>query len=305
MSRWAVLRPMSTERSHCGAATSDGKLFVFGGGGLGFKSLQSAEVYDPGLDRWSEITPMPTLRSGLVAVSLQNLIFVMGGGFKKPDGTFNFLTVVEIFDSSGYSWQNGPPLRKRHDAPSAINYQERIYLFAGHHPEAIGGPLTDPAFSCSERFSVKANQWEEIAPLPTPRFSLGTAVVDDKIWVMGGGAFKDGRFQNFNLIEIFDPKNEKWGRREDLKLPWPSAGISVCTWKERVFIFGGNDGERISNRSAVYNPKGNQWEELEPMPEPRAAASAAVIKDRIYLVGGRDASGKNPTNSLLAYSPSL
>lgn len=295
---------MATERSHCGAVSAEGRLFVFGGGGLGFKSLKTVEMYDPEKDLWSETEPMPTLRSGLVAVPLKDLVFVMGGGFKNPDGTFNFLTVVELFKPSDHSWRKGPSLRMRHDAPSAIVHQENIYLFAGHHPEATGGPLTDPAFSYSENFNAKTNAWEEIPPLPTPRFSLGNVLVDGKIWVMGGGAFRENRFQNFDLIEIYVPEQKRWEKESSEKLPWPSAGISACNWNNRVYVFGGNDGTRISNRSSFYDPSTKKWEELEPMPEARAAAAAVVLNDRIYLVGGRDATGKIPTKSLLCYSPS-
>jgi N-acetylneuraminic acid mutarotase len=303
MNKWQTLCPMATERSHCGAVSAEGKLFVFGGGGSGFKSLQTVEMYDPEKDLWTPTEPMPTLRSGLVAVALKDLVYVMGGGFKNLNGTFNFLTVVELFNPYDHSWQTGPSLRMRHDAPAAIVHEESIYLFAGHHPEATGGPLTDPGFSYSEQFDAKTGTWEEIPPLPTPRFSLGNALVDEKIWVMGGGAFIENRFQNFDLIEIYDPEQKSWGKERGLKLPWPSAGISACNWHNMVYVFGGNDGTKISNRSAVYDPLTKKWEELEPMPEPRAAAAALVLNDRIYLVGGRDATGKTPTNSLLAYSP--
>ncbi|MBI3606224.1 MAG: hypothetical protein HY202_09410 [Nitrospirae bacterium] len=303
MKRWTILHPMAEERSHCGAASAGGRLFVFGGGGTGFKSLQSVEFYHPEEDRWGPSTPMPTLRSGLVSLPLNSLIYVMGGGFKNPDGTFNFLTVVELFDPASHSWQKGPALRKKHDAPAAALYGGSIYLFGGHHPDAPAGPLTDPAFSSSERFDPIQKGWEEISPLPTPRFSPGAVAVDNRIWVMGGGAFRDNRFQNFDLIERYDPEKKEWEANLALKLPWPSAGVGVCTWKNKVFVFGGNDGTKISNRAAVYDPASARWEELDPIPFPRAAPSVSVMNDTIYLIGGRDASGKVPTNTLLAYQP--
>ena len=201
---------METERSHCGASSVNGKLFVFGGGGLNFKSLQTVEIYNSQEDRWEFSTPMPTLRSGLVSVALNQKIYLMGGGFKNPDGTFNFMTVVEIFDPGRHTWQKGPSLRMKHDAPSATLYRDTIYLFGGHHPDATGGPLTDPAFAFSEKLDPTLQEWEEIPQLPTPRFSLGTIVAEKKIWAIGGGAFKENRFQNFDLIEIFDPEKGTW-----------------------------------------------------------------------------------------------
>ncbi|MHB8482894.1 MAG: Kelch repeat-containing protein [Nitrospiria bacterium] len=295
---------METERSHCGASSANGQLFVFGGGGLNFKSLQTVEVYDPQEDRWTFSTPMPTLRSGLVSVVLNHQIYVMGGGFKNPDGTFNFMTVVELFDPVRHSWEKGPSLKTKHDAPSATFYHDTIYLFGGHHPEAAGGPLTDPAFAFSEKLDLRLQEWKEIAPLPTPRFSLGTVSIGNKIWAMGGGAFRDNRFQNFDLIEIFDPEKGTWEQNLPVRLPWPSAGIGACALNNRIYVFGGNDGTRISSRAAVYDLAGKKWEELEPMPEPRAAPSVTVLNGMIYLVGGRDASGKIPTNTLMAFHPS-
>lgn len=55
-----------------------GKLYLFGGGGPEFKSLQTVEIYDPKTDRWTFGPEMPTLRSGVVAVKLNDQAYVMG-----------------------------------------------------------------------------------------------------------------------------------------------------------------------------------------------------------------------------------
>jgi N-acetylneuraminic acid mutarotase len=123
---WQTLAPMQTIRSHCGAAAIGGKIYIFGGGGPEFKSLQTVEVYDPKADRWTFGPEMPTLRSGVVAVGLDDQAYVMGGGFRRPDGTFNFLTVVEIFDPAAGRWSNGPDLLQRHDAPAATLFNGEI-----------------------------------------------------------------------------------------------------------------------------------------------------------------------------------
>ena len=292
---------MSRERSHLGFSSFGGKLYVFGGGGLNFQSLQASETYDPAADQWTPLPPMPTFRSGLVALSLGERIYAMGGGYKNPDGTFSFLTVVETFSPASLSWETGPPLIQRHDAPAATLHRDSIYLFGGHNPEAKEGPLTDPALSFSEKLEFGQTAWREISPLPTPRFSLGAVAMGNAIWALGGGAFKAGRFQNFNRIEVFYPDSGEWETPAALELPWSSAGIGALTVGEKLFVFGGNDGTGISKRAAFYDPSVRKWEELDPMPEPRAAMSVAVIGKTIYLAGGRDATGKSPVSSLLAY----
>lgn len=294
---------MPVVRSHFGTAVYDGKIYVFGGGGEGFKSLNLVNVYDPLEDRWSTATPMPTTRSGVVAVTLRDRIYVMGGGFKKPDGTFNFLTTVEIYDPATDSWEKGPDLLMRHDAPAATVLNGKIYLFGGHHPEARGGPLTDPATGFAEMLDPLKGEWEAIRPMPTPRFSLAGVAHGGKILAVGGGAFCDGTFRNYDLVEIYDPVKRDWRSESTWSLPWPSAGLGSCVVDDRVYVFGGNNGEAIQKRAAYYDGVQDKWFDLPAMNEPRAAMGVAVLGNSVFVLGGRGADGKLPVNTVEAFSP--
>lgn len=299
-STWQTLAPLKTVRSHCGAVALEGKIYVFGGGGPEFKSLQTVEVYNPKEDRWTEGPEMPTLRSGVVAVSLNGRAYVMGGGFRRPDGRFNFLTTVELFDPGTGRWSSGPDLLQRHDAPAATVSDGAIYLFGGHHPEASGGPMTDPAFSFSERFDPEEGRWIEIAPLPTPRFSLSVVPVGGTIWAMGGAAYRDGHFHNYDLIEIYDPVENRWMSDPSLRLPWRAAGVGGSLVKERLYLFGGHSGDRVQDRAAFYDPSEGRWRSLPAMPDARVAMATVYLDGRIYLIGGRGSDGRTPTDRLTA-----
>jgi N-acetylneuraminic acid mutarotase len=299
---WALARPMSTVRSHCAAAVHHDRIYVFGGGGHAFAALNSAECYDPKTDRWTPIATMPTARSGIVAVPFQNKIYVMGGGFKKPDGTFQFLTVVEIYDPEKDSWTKGPDLLRRHDAPAATVMNGRIYLIGGHLPDTPGGPLTDPAFNFSEVFDLFQGRWLELTPMPTPRFSLAAVPWEGKLLAMGGGAFREGEFRNFDVIEAYNPAKGAWETSEIGPLPWPTAGVASLVVDGAIHVFGGNDGHGIQPKAARYTREGG-WTMLPPMPEPRAAAAAVTLGGAIYLIGGRDAGGKTPTDTAMMLQP--
>lgn len=299
---WTLARPMSTVRSHCAAAVHDDRIYVFGGGGEGFSALNTAECYEPAKDAWTLIAPMPTARSGIVAASFHDKIHVMGGGFKKPDGTFQFLTVVEIYDPATNSWTKGPDLQRRHDAPAAAVMGGRIYLVGGHLPEATGGPLTDPAFDFFEVFDVINGRWLELSPMPTPRFSLALVPWQGELLAMGGGAFRNNAFRNFDVIEAYNPLKGRWEPSAIGPLPWPTAGVAATALNGAIHVFGGNDGNGIQAKAARRTREGG-WTMLPPMPEPRAAAAAATLGGAIYLLGGRAADGKTPTNSLMAFQP--
>ena len=64
----------------------------------------------------------------------------------------------------------------------------------------------DPGFDFCERLDTSKDHWEEIAPLPTPRFALSATTLEGKILAMGGVAFRPEGFNNFTTIESYDPK---------------------------------------------------------------------------------------------------
>lgn len=300
--RVTPVAPMRAARSHFAAAVHGGRIYVIGGGGADFKSLASVEAYHPATDRWEACAPMPGPRSGIAAAVLDDRIHVMGGGFRKDDGTFDFKSLVEAYDPATDRWETASPLRHRHDAPAALALDGRLLLFGGHHPEATGGPLTDPAFDVCEAFDPKAGAWREIAPLPTPRFSLACVAMPDGVWAMGGGAFREGAFRNLDVIEVYDPLGGIWGQAPT-RLPWPAAGLYAAVHGGDVYVAGGNDGERISDRVARYDPAENAWTDLPPLPEGRVMGALLAASDALFLVGGRGPDGQTPTASVFRLEP--
>ncbi len=107
---WQIKSSLAIARSHPATAVYENKIYVFGGGGSAFKSLNTVEVYDPLRDRWSAGKEMPTLRSGAIAITLGNRIYVIGGGFKKPDGKFRFLPTMEVYNPKTDTWEQLTPM---------------------------------------------------------------------------------------------------------------------------------------------------------------------------------------------------
>lgn len=284
---WHSVASLGIARSHPAVAVYDEKIYSFGGGGSNFKSLDLSEVYDPGTDQWSSLRPMPTLRSGALAATIGDAIFVMGGGFKKPDGKFKFLTTVEIYYPKEDRWEKGADLLQPHDYPASAVLNGMTYVIGGHHPDATeGGPQTDPAFAFTERWDGKSSQWEEVEPMPTPRFAASALSIDHTLWVLGGVAASAEGFHEYDLIEIYDPKTNKW-LQNPISLPWSSAGQGAIVVKDALYIFGGfREDIGIGKHGAVLDLKYKSWASLPSMPQDRAAMGVAVVDGQIYLVGG-------------------
>ncbi len=278
---------MPTGRSHPGVAEFDGKIYAFGGGGPNFLSLNCSEVYDPATKAWSSVSPMPTKRSGTMAMRMGEMIVVMGGGFRKPDGKFKFLKTVEAYYPKEDRWETKPDLLQPHDYPASAVLDGQVYIIGGHHPDATeGGPQTDPAFAFSQRWDGKAEAWEEIPQMPTPRFASSAVAINGQIWVMGGVAFTPEGFHEYDRIEVYDPKQNAWHRSE-VSLPYSSAGQGACVLENRLYSFGGfQEGVGIGKHGAVYDLSEKKWYVLPPMPHDRAAMGIVVLNGTLYLLGG-------------------
>lgn len=302
--QWLRPHPLVTARSHPSVATYKHHVYAFGGGGPQFKSMNSVVRYNPATDIWTDCAPMPSLRSGTMAMTVGDRIYVMGGGFKQANGNFKFLTTVEIYYPERDAWETGPDLLQPHDYPAVAFLDNKIYILAGHHPDATqGGPKTDPGFDFCERLDLASGQWEAIAPMPTPRFALAAATVDGKILAMGGVAFRSGDFDNFTVVESYDPKLNQWRRDDTYTLPWPAAGLGAAYMDDKLYVFGGYSSDDIHNRTACFDVTSGRWQQVMGMPAPVAAMGVTVCDGMIYSVGGWDDDGRTPIDKVYAFSP--
>lgn len=299
---WTALPSLNESRSHPAVAACEQRIHVIGGGAENFRSLDGHEVFDTGSNTWETARPMPTKRSGTACFNVDGRLFVVGGGFKKPDGNFQFLPTVEIYDPQTDSWEQGPDMHQPHDYPAAVYLNNALYILGGHHPEAcLGGPKTDPGFDFCERLNLSSGNWETLPPLLTPRFAATAWTEGNTIFASGGVAFRAGDFSNFDFVETWQDGDDSWARPEEPKLPWPAAGHGIARADNHTFFFGGYSTDDIHNRAACYDPAGKQWQRLPDMPVPRAAMGVAVIDRAIYLLGGWADDGRTPIDSVVKY----
>ncbi|MDH5694662.1 MAG: hypothetical protein OEZ47_16310, partial [Gammaproteobacteria bacterium] len=244
-----------------------------------------------------------TKRSGTAAFLIKDKIYVIGGGFKKPDGNFQFLKTLEIYDPASDSWESGPDMNQPHDYPASALVGDTIYILGGHHPDAcLGGPKTDPGFDFCERWAPGNTSWEEIAPWLTPRFAAAAVPWGENILSSGGVAFRPEGFNNFDFCETYSIKDNKWHQDQEVKLPWVAAGHGLCLADNTLFIFGGYSSDDIHVRAAYLDKEKNEWVRIPDMPYTRAAMGVAVMDRTIYLVGGWADDKRDPMDTVVAYS---
>jgi len=138
-------------------------------------------------------------------------------------------------------------------------------------------------------FEVSTDEsWITKTSMPTPRSGAALAVVDDKIYVIGGYSDVD----QFAVNERYDPKTDTWTTLTPM--PNSRSGAVAAVVDGKIYVIGGVDknGNPLSLNER-YDPKTDTWITLAPMPTPRAVAAIGVVNDKIYVIGG----GGNPFNS--------
>lgn len=122
--------------------------------------------------------------------------------------------------------------------------------------------------------------------MPTARHHAASAVVDGKIYVIGGRIGEE--LNNVDLIEMYDPVRNNW--TTDLE-PMPSkrSGIAAASVNGFIYVLGGEQNQGAFSENERYDPRNNTWTKEEPMPTARHGLGAGAIEDKIYaIVGGPD-----------------
>lgn len=146
------------------------------------------------------------------------------------------------------------------------------------------------------------DSWTSLEPMPTARSGLGVAVVDGKIYAIGG---QNGSVLSAN--EAYDPVTNTWSTKEPMPTPRAYFGISV--YQNKIYCIGGNiDVFSHTGVNEVYDPQTDTWETKTGIPDGigRDSFCTNVVNDKIYLISGlRNAfSPWDNSDETLVYNPS-
>jgi N-acetylneuraminic acid mutarotase len=131
--------------------------------------------------------------------------------------------------------------------------------------------------------SAIENTWTTKAPIPQEIGIVGAAVVNGKIYVMGGSSSREP----FNYE--YDPETDNWVAKTPM--PTPRASFGIATYQNKIYTIGGSTGWTqetgtiYSGANEVYDPSTNTWENKKPMPTNRSGIEAYEINGKVILIG--------------------
>jgi hypothetical protein len=118
---------------------------------------------------------------------------------------------MAIYDPQSDSWTQGPPLGVWRTDLAATVVNGRIYAIGGEIDYFAdgGGGFYISATTSVEEFDPATGYWSSRAPLPRPREAAGAAVLDGKIYIVGGGysgGFADGDwYYDYDVLTMTPP----------------------------------------------------------------------------------------------------
>lgn len=274
------------ELSEAQGAVVKGKLYMFSGyTDLTFvpRSFE-AFVYDPATQRWSTLAkmPRPITHAGL-AVSGDN-IYLAGGVVGDSTGAkFDATNEVWRYNVVSNTWSAMPPLPAPRGAGELAILGRTLHYF--------GGTGLDRYVSVGNHWTLALDggkTWQTAAPLPNPRNHLADAVVDGKLYVIGGQHGHNETLVTQRSVHMWDPK-QPTGWTEMAKLPAARSHIGGGTYvvNGAIYVVGGEIAHTVSMDTVfMYQPGQNTWVSASSMPVKRHSGVGGVLNGKLFYTTG-------------------
>lgn len=192
---------------------------------------------------------------------------------------------LSVTGSGDLSWLSVTP--QNGSAPSDVTirmnpvglapgtYRASLNIASG---DADNSPVVVPLSLTVTASSGNDLEWTTKRPMPQAREWGAAAVLNNRIYVIGGNALS-----NF----AFDPATDMWERRAD-----PSDGSfegAAAAWNGKIYkAYNGGFTRTVE----AYDPATDTWANETSYPDPlrRRGVAMVVAGGKMYLIGGTDAS---------------
>jgi len=290
---WQQLADMPAGKWEPAGLVLDNKLYVLGGYGDYITSSKRLDVFDPVDQSWTRLQDLPS------AISHVNLVaddkgFWFAGGMKDKVHPGLDHIIAEV-------WHYNPTLDRYTAAPLLPGQRAGGGLAkVGNTLHYISGLMADRDTDSPDHWTFDLTAWDTTgsaswtpaAPLPVPRNQLSVAVLNNKIYVIGGQLNHDKQQLDQTRVDIYDPETDSW--TDGPALPYGHSHSEGATFVhgDRIWMIGGHTTPEGGTKGFCQNilslREGDEWELAARLPKPISSPAARIINEQLYVAGGWD-----------------
>lgn len=251
---------------------------------LCFSGVLQPEPARPHVERNPAYTPDQWQRAGHAMVAIGDKLYVLGG--IDNTGEHKAHARVDVYDVKERQWSTAAPMPTPRVFAGAAALGARIHVVAGLSDEDVKLQRAGAVHEC---YDPTTDSWKPLTPIPAPRSRLAVAVVNDRLYVLGGLETDAKEHRDSARVDVYDPAKDAWERGPDLPLARHAHAAAVIDGK--IFVMGGYSlKEKLEPlaRCDVLDVAQQTWSQGPDMTQTRSWFAVVEFDKTLVAIGGQD-----------------
>ncbi len=231
-------------RFESAVAVVRGKMYVIGGHlEPELSATNAVYAYDPAADRWDRKRDAPKPISHLTAAVQDDRYIWLAGGYEGQHPGTGVKTTAR-YDAIEDRWDDGPPLPEVRASGGLAVMGRQLHYF--------GGLDADRCTNRDDHWVLDMDNpdaWRRLCGMPEARTHAATAVLDGKIYAIGGHLGHDlpglqgiaAAEPDLDCVHMFDPNADRWEEVEPLSRRRSHCEPGTFVHEGRIICIGGRN----------------------------------------------------------------
>lgn len=255
------------------------------------------QLYSIPNNTWTTAAPLPYPLNHANAAVVNGKLYVLGGlaDLGEPLPAWRGVGDSFVYSPATQTWSSIPSLpvgEKRGSAAVGV-YNNKIILAGGMTDLELFPNGSQNSVAVVSIFDTVLKRWMRVPRkakyLPEGRDHAGAAVVDEKLYVLGGR--NQGQANVKDTVYILDLCDLESGWKiSNARMPTARGGVAAGVVGRKVYVFGGEGDQAVKSgvfdEVELYDTARDKWTSAGTMRIPRHGTYAVGVGKRIYVPGG-------------------
>jgi N-acetylneuraminic acid mutarotase len=192
-----------------------------------------------------------------------------------------FDSIAPKAENQGKWIERAPLPLPRTEMAWAAERAGRLHIVGGYAEQRVDKPY-------HHVYDAAADRWSQAADLPRGANHVGVAVLDGRLYALGG--FLDQNRRPHADCFVYGADGERW--TPIAPLPAAAGAMACVAFNGNIHAIGGATGDtaetrRSLERHLIYDPRENRWRNAAPLPTARDHIGIVAANGLIHAIGGR------------------